>query len=144
MRQFWAAPVSFIFSLFFMMKPSYQAMLDCALIDIFIPLHVFLVQYLQRVRLVVSDTLHQFWAVCVFYIVFPRERATIVGSARIPFFSFDSFLSRSLCIKQYQTARSSIFFLLHVFLVRQLQRVVLVVSTNRSDRFIFCVFLVSV
>ena len=120
-------------------------MLDCALIDIFIPLHVFLVQYLQRVRLVVSDTLHQFWAVCVFYIVFPRERATIVGSARIPFFFFRLFfIAKPLYQAISDRALIDIFILLHVFLVRELQRVLLVVSTNRSDRFIFFLFLVSV
>ena len=98
------------FHFFFIAKPLYPAMLDCALIDIFILLHVSLVQHLQRVLLVVNDNIHQFWAVFVFDIVFPREHATILGSARIPFFFFSLFfLSRGLCTKQCQTARSLIF-----------------------------------
>ena len=118
-------------------------MLDCALIDIFILLHVSLVQHLQRVLLVVSDTLHRFWAVFVFDIVFRRERATIVGSARIPsFFFFYAFffIAKPLYQVTSDCALIDIFILLHVFLVRQLQRVLLVVSTNRSSRFTFFCF----
>ena len=96
MRQFWAATVFLFFFafVFFIAKPLYPAMLDCALIDIFILLHVSLVQHLQRVLLVVNDNIHQFWAVFVFDIVFPREHATILGSARIPFFFFSLFFYR--------------------------------------------------